>query len=328
VSSQSPNGSVRALCVTGAIAAVLGACGPRLDDKQPTPPPPKVTVVPDAAPELPPEPPITEARAIPSAPAPAVYQPVAIDIEVRGTGRPIIFVPGLGCAPSVFDATIAHLGAGKVQAHLVSFAGYAGKPALGKDRPLLATARIDLAAYIRDRKLDKPIIVGHSLGGFMAFWLAATEPGLVGGVVNLDATPNYYTDSSPANLRAKADKWLAMGKAQFTDTLVNYFNPMSGNRPRIEATIAQVIKSDQRAFVESFMEMSRQNIVPIVGKIDVPVLSILADSAYFKEYVAGQTRALPRHKIVMLPGTRHFVFFDDPAAYYRTLDSFLSSIPR
>ncbi|MCX5748169.1 MAG: hypothetical protein NT062_37395, partial [Proteobacteria bacterium] len=50
--------------------------------------------------------------AMPSSPPRVAYAPVAIDVEVRGHGRPIIFLPGLGCAPWIFDATIDHLGAG------------------------------------------------------------------------------------------------------------------------------------------------------------------------------------------------------------------------
>ena len=49
--------------------------------------------------------------------------------------------------------------------------------------------RKDLAAYIRNNKLDKPVIVGHSLGGFMALWLAEKEPDLVGPLVIVDSLP-------------------------------------------------------------------------------------------------------------------------------------------
>lgn len=261
---------------------------------------------------------------IPSPPPKPAFVPVAIDIEVRGSGRPIIFVPGLGCAPSIFDATIAHLGDG-VESHLVSFAGYAGKPPI--DGALLATARADLAAYIRDRNLDHPIIVGHSLGGFMAFWLAVTEPELIGGVVNIDAAPNFYSDASPASLRAKADRWLALSEAEFRDTLRNYYSGMSRDRAKLEAVIAQVVQSDQRAYIESFMEMSKVDLVPNVSEIRAPVISILAEGRRFLEYVKRQTAKIPDSKVVMLRGTRHFVFFDDPPGFFAALDGFLAAHP-
>jgi len=239
-------------------------------------------------------------------------------------------VPGRGAGHARDEARPARgaVGAIGVVAHSDSAPGSPG----ASDDGAGVAAVLAVARALRERPAAHDVVLvvtdGEERGllGAQAFMAQHRWAGELRAVVNLDATPNFYTDVGPANLRAKADKWLAMGKAEFTDTLVNYFNPMSGNRPRIAATIAQVVKSDQRAFIESFMEMARQNIVPLVGKIDVPVLSILADSQYFKEYVAQQTRALRSHKIVMLPGTRHFVFFDDPATYYRTLDAFLANV--
>ncbi|MBA3539222.1 MAG: alpha/beta hydrolase, partial [Deltaproteobacteria bacterium] len=278
------------------LALALVACGSTRDEPRRAQVEPEHGATADAAgePEIEAPPPVV-------VPPPPAYEPVAIAIEVRGKGRPIIFVPGLGCAPSIFDATIAHLGEG-VESHLVSFAGYAGKPPIaGK---LLATARADLAAYIRDRGLERPIIVGHSLGGFMGFWLAVTEPTLVGGVVSVDAAPNFYSDASPVNLRAKADQWLALSKPEFRDTLRNYYNPMSRDRTKLAAVIAQVVRSDQRAYIESFMEMSKVNLVPKVAAIRAPVLSILSDGQYFFEYVKQQTARIraPR-SIVIVTGS-------------------------
>jgi N-formylmaleamate deformylase len=68
-----------------------------------------------------------------------------------------------------------------------NLAGFAREPRI--EAPFLETVRKDLAVYIRKNKLDKPVIVGHSLGGFMALWLAAREPDLVGPLVIVDSLP-------------------------------------------------------------------------------------------------------------------------------------------
>jgi pimeloyl-ACP methyl ester carboxylesterase len=38
--------------------------------------------------------------------------------------------------------------------------------------PLLATVRRELVDYIRAQQLDRPVIVGHSLGGTLALAIA------------------------------------------------------------------------------------------------------------------------------------------------------------
>ena len=46
----------------------------------------------------------------------------------------------------------------------------------------------ELASYIVDNELERPVIVGHSLGGTQALWLAETVPGL-GGVIDVEGSP-------------------------------------------------------------------------------------------------------------------------------------------
>lgn len=46
-----------------------------------------------------------------------------------------------------------------------------------------------MISYIRANKLQKPIIMGHSLGGFMALWIASAEPDLVGDIIAVDSLP-------------------------------------------------------------------------------------------------------------------------------------------
>jgi pimeloyl-ACP methyl ester carboxylesterase len=64
---------------------------------------------------------------------------------------------------------------------------FAGEPRI--EAPFLETVRKGLAKYIRKNKLDKPVIVGHSSGGFLALWLAEQEPDLAGPLVIVDTLP-------------------------------------------------------------------------------------------------------------------------------------------
>src|SRR5258705_13172040 len=100
--------------------------------------------------------------------------PTAFTVDVSGSGRPVIFIPGLGCPGFVWTPTVEHLRkTGKFETHVVHAAGFAGKPAI--DRPVVQVIPEQLAAYIRENKLDHPIVVGHSMGGFEAIWLAELE---------------------------------------------------------------------------------------------------------------------------------------------------------
>ncbi len=103
--------------------------------------------------------------------------PTAFTVKVTGTGRPIIFIPGLSCGGDVWDAAVAHF-KDHYQCHVLTLAGFAGQPPI--HGPFLGNVITDLQKYIRDQKLDHPIIIGHSLGALLAYSLAASTPTKVG----------------------------------------------------------------------------------------------------------------------------------------------------
>ena len=49
----------------------------------------------------------------------------------------------------------------------------------------------ELARYIREQGLSKPVVVGHSMGGFSALMLAQQRPELVGAVMSVDSLPFF-----------------------------------------------------------------------------------------------------------------------------------------
>src|SRR3569623_838556 len=92
----------------------------------------------------------------PAAPAAAAFTPTAFSVKVSGAGRPVIFIPGLASPGSVWDGTLAHLG-GKVQAHVLTLAGFAGVKPI--DQPFLQQVHDQIAQYIAAPHLAHPIIV-------------------------------------------------------------------------------------------------------------------------------------------------------------------------
>ena len=99
---------------------------------------------------------------------------------------------------------------------MVTLAGFAGQPAIGK--PFLEQVRDGLSSYMRDKHLQHPIIVGHSLGAFTAFWLGATAPELIGPIVPVDGVPYYpallIRTATPQSVMPKAEALRSMFKTQ------------------------------------------------------------------------------------------------------------------
>ncbi|HEX3757411.1 MAG TPA: alpha/beta hydrolase [Kofleriaceae bacterium] len=251
------------------------------------------------------------------------FQPTAFSVEVRGgSGRPVILIPGLGCPASVWRDTAAHLHRLGYQTHALTLAGFAGKPRI--DRPLARTTVEELARYIRDRHLVSPVIVGHSLGGTLAYWLAAREPALVGAIIIVDAGASASEQAAAAQIR---DTWRDASDAQFSGLIRDMFRSMSVKPERLAPVAAEVERSDRRAIGDVIYELSADPVRDKLSRIRAPVLVVLASGALQDEF-RREARDVRDHEVVVVPGTGHFVMLDDPPAFNAVLDDFLIKHPR
>ncbi|HEX4449581.1 MAG TPA: alpha/beta hydrolase [Kofleriaceae bacterium] len=251
----------------------------------------------------------------------AHYKPTSFHVDVSGDGRPVIFIPGLGCPGSMWDATVAHL-AGKVEAHVLTLAGFAGeKPT---KPPLAATVRKELVRYIRAHKLDKPIIVGHSMGGFIAYWLAETAPDLIGGVIVVDAGPALAADAADSETaHVLRNAWAQAGDDELPDQVRTAYTSMVGDPKEIEPYLEAITKSDRQTMGDAIYELVTTDLRDQLAAIRAPLLLVLADGGYQQLY-RTMVKPVPNHDIVVIPKTHHFVMLDDPNAFDAALDKFLA----
>lgn len=249
------------------------------------------------------------------------FQPVAFTVAVKGAGRPVIFIPGLGCPGAVWDDTVEHLG-DAYETHVLTLAGFAGNDAI--DEPLSAAVRRDLTRYIRSRHLRNPIIVGHSMGGFIAYWIASYHPELVGPVIVVDAGPALSGDLDEA--KELRGRWKYATDNEFHDGMRAAFLQMTAKPKKMMPVIEQVIRSDRAAIGNAIFEMMVTNLTDRVKDITAPVLVIAADGGY-QTRIRTQIATIPDHEMIVLPHAHHFVMYDDPEGYFKAIDKFLEAHP-
>src|SRR3989454_11513226 len=101
--------------------------------------------------------------------------------ETHGTGRPLILLHGGLGATSMFGPNLPALAKGR-QVVAVDLQGH-GRTA-DIDRPLSTELMADdIAALIKHLKLERPDLMGYSLGGGVALLTAIRHPELVGRLV-------------------------------------------------------------------------------------------------------------------------------------------------
>lgn len=113
---------------------------------------------------------------------------VRLVYEERGSGgTPMVFVPGGSCDWWSFHEQLDHFGAtGRVVSLDLRGHGQSDKP----EQDYSIEGYVDDVAWVIERLgLDRPVVVGHSMGGAIALQLAADHPGLARALVLVDPAP-------------------------------------------------------------------------------------------------------------------------------------------
>jgi pimeloyl-ACP methyl ester carboxylesterase len=261
----------------------------------------------------------------------------------------MILIPGLASSGQTWDTTVARYRT-RFACHVLTVAGFAGVPPI--DGPLLPAVRRDLAEYIRTQKLDRPIIVGHSLGGTLALSMAIEYPDLVGPLVIIDilpflAGPNMQvktaTEAAPA-IAAMEASMSKMTQAQWdgsarTGASVRY---MVTGDAGFETLKAWGMATDRHALIRGLAEVYGADLRDDIARITVPTLvlgtwrgvhdqlltnTIDVPKADFLKEFAAQYAKLPRLHFALHDTGRHFIMWDDPEWFFREVDAFLDDPP-
>jgi pimeloyl-ACP methyl ester carboxylesterase len=115
---------------------------------------------------------------------------VQLNTVRRGSGDPIVFIHGMGTAASTWDACAEAL-ADRYLTIAVDLPGHGASPCPDERAAFTRDAALDDLDLIL-AELDGPaVLVGHSLGGYLALAHAATRPNLARGIVVLNTGPGF-----------------------------------------------------------------------------------------------------------------------------------------
>lgn len=257
-------------------------------------------------------------------------------VERVGSGRPMILIPGLLSGGEVWNGTVERF-KGSFEMHVLTLAGFAGVAPLQGD-VFLQTERDAIIRYIRERRLEKPVIVGHSLGGFLAFWIAATAPDLVGPVVAVDGVPYLPTlrdtTMTPAKARPYAEQMRAMSATLTAEQLAMQTAMVLRAQAKDSVHAAMGARwgrtSDGATMGRAVAEMMTTDLRQNVASIRSPVLLIAAGDGLTEvqrnEVLArykAQVANIPNHRVIMALNARHFVMLDDPGFLFAAMNDFL-----
>jgi pimeloyl-[acyl-carrier protein] methyl ester esterase len=261
-----------------------------------------------------------------------------LSVEVMGAGPDVILIPGYASSREVWRAEGQRLAATH-RVHLVQLAGFAGEPWSHGDGPFLQPALDELARYVLETGLDRPAVIGHSMGGLSALMLAQQHPDLIGRVMSVDSLPFFSAlygptttvDSSRPLAERVAQMMLHTDAENFRTGQALGAAGLSRDPATQAAMVDWAVASDRQALATAILEVMTTDIRPLLGTLTTPVWavyaadddggapSVMADAMWTREY-AG----LAGVRLIRVDGSRHFIMADQPARFAEIVDTFLA----
>lgn len=250
-------------------------------------------------------------------PTPHTVQLLTVDNNVRlevidwgGSGRPVVLLAGLGNNAHVFDKFAPKL-TGAYHVYGITRRGFGASGAPAPTTVNYSTDRLgdDVLAVIDSLKLNRSVLVGHSLGGEELSSVGSRHAEKVAGLIYLDAGYSYTYCNHPQG-----------------DLMIDPVGP----QPAFP-TIKQAIQAGMQKYTD----------------IRVPILAIYAGSGLLRDDPALRAAAEAKEKlknfygaqakafdtcfssarIVRLPDATHYLFQSNEADVLREMNAFIGSLP-
>lgn len=259
----------------------------------------------------------------------AFSQEYSFTIDKHGEGSQIlIFIPGFASSGKVWDETVQVLKE-DYTCIVLTMPGFGGvKP---EENPSFEKWKSEIERFIREKNLEKPIVIGHSMGGVLAMAIASDYPELLRKIVVVDALPCLAALSDPSFVSKenmdcssmvsqiegmKDDEFLQMQRVNIAS--------MTTSKEKIAEILDWGMKSDRKTFAKMFCDFYNIDLRARINSITIPTLVLL--EPLFKnieDSIVSQYKGLSHVELLYADKGLHFLMYDDSDWYLENLTEFL-----
>ena len=250
-----------------------------------------------------------------------------IEYELRGSGTPLVLVAGTGYPGATWDDDLVLPLAAR---HAVLTFDHRGTGATPRSPERYSTRLFarDALGLMDALGLAKAHLLGHSMGGRVAQWMALDRPDRIRSLILAATGPGQFRDDQPVTrgipVRA-AKEMIELGYEAYmrSHTCATFFTPEFANahperverlfrllwdhRPTLEEYLRHVVARQEHQTAERLEEIRIPSLV-LIGDRDTQVMgtgSHTEQSAYLTEH-------LPNAEMRVVEDTAHGFFWQRP----------------
>jgi 3-oxoadipate enol-lactonase len=190
----------------------------------------------------------------------------------------------------------------------------------------------DARALLDHAGVDRAVVCGVSMGGYVALALAAAAPERLSGLVLASSRAAADTPAAAEGRLASARTVLQEGTGGFAPGFLSKAVGAStaAHQPDLRARVeAQVLAAQPGALAAAQRGMAeRPDRRGLLGEIRVPTLVVAGeeDALIPPEESRQMAAAIPGSTLVMIPGAGHLANLEQPEAFNRALARFLDGL--
>jgi 3-oxoadipate enol-lactonase len=206
------------------------------------------------------------------------------------------------------------------------FPGFGGRPVTEADLDRFAETIIkDMAPA----GISRAVIVGLSMGGYVAFRLHALAPERVAGLVLADTRAEADDEAGQAVRTEQAARARREGVGWLSETLIPSLlgETTARDRPGVVDTVRGMMEEADREGVARALEAMRDrpDSTPVLKEINVPTLVLVGaeDTLTPESKARAMADQIPRARLEVLPDAGHLSNLEAPRRFNEALGAFL-----
>jgi pimeloyl-ACP methyl ester carboxylesterase len=240
-------------------------------------------------------------------------------VDHEGEGPALLFLHGGTAHAHWWDFVVQAIGPG-VRAFAADLRGHGDSSSASDGAYRVRDYVEDVAFVIAELGLERPIVIGHSLGSFVALDFAVEHPGAASGIVVADGRASFGAAG------ARYLRLLGMfGSAQYPslEEAIERFRPLPKETIALPDALAHVIRHGVKREGDGWTtKFDRAALTGLdvfdlrarLAEIECPVLFIRGEhsTVVSKSAAARLAAACRSGRVVELPGCHHHVLIDRP----------------
>lgn len=273
------------------------------------------------------------AESVPSPQTATAQREIRMDhiaITSMGSGSPVVLIPGLASPRAVWDGIAPDL-AKDHRVILVQVNGFGGDAIRENGSPgVLDGIVADLSAYLDANDIDRPAIIGHSMGGLLAMMFARDHDDQVSRVMIVDALPFIGDLFMPGATVAAIEPQAAALRDRIASSPPSAAAAatMSITPAGQQQVAAWTLAANPLVVAQAMYEDMTTDLRPEMAGIATPITLLYPTSPAVpaertKDLYGAAFAKAPNAKLVAIPGSYHFIMLDQPAAFAGQVAVFL-----